>query len=97
LAIPILVLFYNVAPAKAAGTSLFIITINTITGFFAHYRHWADVDWAAPIIIAITAVLVSRLASHRSARVSPLTLKRAFALTVFAIAAFTLIETWLIS
>jgi len=36
LAIPILILFYNVAPAKAAGTSLFIITINTLTGFFAH-------------------------------------------------------------
>ena len=97
LAIPILVRFYNVAPAKAAGTSLFIIMINTITGFFAHYRHWSSVDWVVPIIIAITAVLISRLASHRSTRVSPQTLKQAFAVTVFAIATFTLIETWLIS
>jgi uncharacterized membrane protein YfcA len=94
IAIPILVLFYNVAPAKAAGTSLFIITINTFTGFFAHYRHWDEISWQIPIIIAITAVIVSRLAATRSSLLQPETLKRAFAYTVFAIAAFTLIETW---
>lgn len=97
LAIPILILFYNVAPTKAAGTSLFIIMINTLTGFFAHYRHWSDVDWSLPIIIAIVALVISRIASHRSARVSPATLKRAFAYFVFAIALFTLVETWVIS
>lgn len=97
LAIPILILFYNVAPTKAAGTSLFIIMINTLTGFFAHYRHWSDIDWALPIIIAAVALVISRIASHRSSRVSPTTLKRAFAYFVFAIALFTLIETWVIS
>ena len=97
LAIPILILFYNVAPTKAAGTSLFIIMINTLTGFFAHYRHWSDVDWSLPIIIAIVALVISRIASHRSSRVSPATLKRAFAYFVFAIALFTLVETWVIS
>ncbi|MFM8842974.1 MAG: sulfite exporter TauE/SafE family protein [Actinomycetota bacterium] len=97
LAIPILILFYNVAPAKAAGTSLFIIMINTLTGFLAHYRHWSDVDWTLPIIIALVALVVSRLASRKSSQVSPATLKRAFAYFVFAIALFTLIETWVIS
>lgn len=97
LAIPILILFYNVAPTKAAGTSLFIIMINTLTGFFAHYRHWSDVDWSLPIIIALVALVISRIASHRSSKVSPVTLKRAFAYFVFAIAFFTLIETWVIS
>jgi uncharacterized membrane protein YfcA len=97
LAIPILILFYNVAPTKAAGTSLFIIMINTLTGFFAHYRHWNDIDWTLPIIIALVALVISRIASHRSSKVSPTTLKRAFAYFVFAIALFTLIETWVIS
>ena len=97
LAIPILILFYNVSPIKAAGTSLFIIAINTLTGFFAHYRHWNDVDWSLPIVIALVAFLVSRLASHRSLRLSPQTLKRAFAYFVFAIALFTLFETWVIA
>lgn len=97
LAIPILVLFYNVSPSKAAGTSLFIITINTLTGFFAHYRIWDEVNWLYPILIALSAVVVSRLASHHSAKAKPETLKRAFAITVFAISAFTLFETWFIS
>ena len=82
---------------QAAGTSLFIITINTITGFFAHYSHWNEVNWRYPIIIAVTAIAIARLASHRSSKVSPETLKRAFALLVYAIGAFQLIETWLVN
>lgn len=97
IAIPILVLFYNVTPAKAAGTSLFIITINTFTGFFAHFRHWDEISWQIPIIIALTAIVISRLAAKRSAALKPETLKRAFAYTVFAIAAFTLLETWVLN
>jgi len=97
LAIPILILFFNVAPSKAAGTSLFIITINTLTGFFAHYRHWSDVDWTLPIVIALVALVISRLASLRSSQLSPTTLKRAFAYFVFAIALFTLVESWVIA
>ena len=89
-------MLFRSAPAKAAGTSLFIITINTITGFFAHVRHWAEVDWQIPIIMAVIAVVVSRLASHRSSRVSAETLKRAFAFLVYAIAIFTLAQTWLL-
>jgi uncharacterized membrane protein YfcA len=96
LAIPILILFYNVAPAKAAGTSLFIIAINTLTGFFAHYRHWNDIDWSLPVVVAFVALFVSRIASRRSSRLSPQTLKRAFAYFVFAIALFTLLETWVL-
>jgi len=97
LAIPILVLFYNVSPARAAGTSLFIIMINTLTGFFAHYRHWDEVNGLIPGVIATVALLVSRFASHHSSRLSPATLKRAFALFVFAIALFTLVDTWVIT
>lgn len=97
LAIPILILFYNVAPARAAGTSLFIIMINTLTGFFAHFRHWDEVNWLIPSIIALIALIVSRYASHHSSRLSPVTLKRSFAYFVFAIALFTLLETWVVT
>ena len=96
LAIPILILFYNVAPAKAAGTSLFIITINTLTGFFAHIRHWDEVTWSIPIITALMALLVSRWASHHGSKIPQIILKRAFAIFVFAVALFTLIDTWFI-
>ena len=97
LAIPILILFYNVTPAKAAGTSLFIIAINTLTGFFAHFRHWDEVNWSIPLLVAFMALIISRLASRHSSNLSPATLKKAFAFFVFAIATFTLVDTWLIS
>ena len=97
LAIPILILFYNVAPARAAGTSLFIITINTLTGFFAHFRHWDEVNWLIPALMALMALIVSRYASHHSSKLSPITLKRSFAIFVFAIALFTLVDTWVIT
>ena len=97
LAIPILILFYNVAPAKAAGTSLFIIAINTLTGFFAHFRHWDEVNWSIPLLVAFMALIISRLASRHSSNLSPATLKKAFAFFVFAIATFTLVDTWLIT
>ena len=97
LAIPVLVLFYNVSPAKAGGTSLFIITVNTLTGFVAHSGHWGEVQWRYPLIIAIVAIFVAQLASKRSSKVSPTVLKRTFACVVFSIAIFQLIETWVIS
>lgn len=97
LAIPILILFYGVAPARAAGTSLFIITINTLTGFFAHFRHWDEVNWLIPSIMAVVALVVSRLASHHSSKLSPKTLKQAFALFVFSISMFTLVDTWMLN
>ena len=97
LAIPVLVLFYNVSPAKAGGTSLFIITVNTITGFVAHYKHWNEVQWNYPIAIAVVAIVIAQLASKRSSSLPPVVLKRAFALLVFSIAIFQLIQTWVIA
>ena len=96
LAIPVLVLFYNVTPAKAGGTSLFIITVNTLTGFIAHWNHWNEVQWRYPLIIAIVAIVVAQLASKRASKVAPIILKRTFAAVVFSIAIFQLIETWIL-
>jgi uncharacterized membrane protein YfcA len=97
LAIPVLVLFYNVSPVKAGGTSLFIITVNTITGFIAHFKHWNDVEWRYPLIIAIVAIVVAQISSRRSSALPAVVLKRAFALLVFSIAIFQLVEIWIIS
>ena len=95
VAIPILVLFYNVSPSKAAGTSLFVITVNTLTGFFAHYRHWDEINWSIPITIAVVALFVSQIAANQSKRFAANTMKQLFAVTVFTIAGFTLLETWI--
>ncbi|MEN9324543.1 MAG: hypothetical protein RL414_297 [Actinomycetota bacterium] len=96
LAIPVLVLFFHTPPKKAAGTSLLIITLNCLTSFFAHSAEWSDISWGTPLIIATGAVVVSAYASHFSAKVPAQLLKKAFAYLLFALAAFTLMRTWVL-
>lgn len=97
LAIPILVLFFKVPQGKAAGTSLAIIAINSITAFFGHYRSWDDVNWTVPLAMAVAAVTVARIASIKSGQVNPTLLRKGFAILLFSIAIFTLIQTWVIA
>ena len=94
LAIPVLVLFFRVPQNKAAGTSLLIITVNSIIAFLGHYKIWSEVNWKVPIAMAVSAVVISQLASGKSARVSPTILKRAFAVLLFTISVITLLNAW---
>lgn len=96
LAIPVLVLFFQVPQNKAAGTSLLIIALNSITAFFGHYKIWSEVNWTVPVAMAVSAVVISQLASGKSAGVSPTILKRAFAVLLFTISAITLLNAWVI-
>ena len=93
LAIPILVLFYNTPQNKAAGTSLFIITINCLTSFFGHQSQWAQVKWGVPLVIGFAAIIISALASHYSSRVPTDLLRKSFAYLLFALSIFTIIKT----
>lgn len=95
LAIPVLVLFFRVPQNKAAGTSLLIITLNSIIAFLGHYRIWSEVSWGTPIAMAISAVIVAQLASGKSAHLSPVILKGAFAVLLFSISAITLVNAWI--
>jgi uncharacterized membrane protein YfcA len=97
LAIPILVLFFKVPQGKAAGTSLAIIAINSITAFFGHNRSWDDVDWKIPLVMAVAAVIVARLASITSGQLNPALMKKGFAILLYSIAVFTLLQTWVIA
>jgi uncharacterized membrane protein YfcA len=94
LAIPILVLFFQVPQNKAAGTSLLIIVLNSLTAFFGHYKIWSEVNWTVPIAMAVSAVVISQLASGKSAHISPVILKSSFAALLFSISAFTLLNAW---
>ena len=97
LAIPVLVLFFKNPQGKAAGTSLAIIALNTITAFFGHYQSWSDLTWTTPIAMAIAAVVVARIASIKSGQMNPAILRKSFAFLLYSIAIFTLLETWVIA
>jgi hypothetical protein len=97
LAIPILVLFFRTPQNKAAGTSLVIIAANSLTAFLAHHSAWNEINWPIPVAIAITAVIISSFASHKSAKVDEALLRKSFAVLLFVLAGFTLFQTYFIT
>jgi uncharacterized protein len=97
LAVPVLVLFFKVPQGKAAGTSLAIIAINSVTAFFGHYQSWSEVTWTVPIAMSISAVVIARLASIKSGQMNQAVLRKAFAALLYSIALFTLLQTWVIA
>jgi uncharacterized membrane protein YfcA len=97
LAVPVLVLFFKNPQGKAAGTSLAIIALNSITAFFGHYQNWSEVTWTVPIAMSISAVVIARLASIKSGQLHPHHLRTAFGLLLYGIAIFTLLQTWVIA
>lgn len=94
LAIPVLVLFFGTPQKIAAGTSLLIISLNSLIALLAHYKVWGDVDWHIPTIMAISAVIVATLSSHFGKVSSPELMRRAFAGLLFTVALFTVAQTW---
>lgn len=97
LAIPILVIFFHTPQIKAAGTSLFIIAINCLTALIGRQSLWNEIDWKIPVLISISAITISIWGSHQSSKVPTAILRKSFAYLLFAIAAFSIVETWLIS
>ena len=97
LAVPVLVLFFKVPQGKAAGTSLAIIAVNSITAFFGHYQSWSEVTWTVPIAMSFAAVIVARVASIKSGQINQAVLRKAFAALLYSIAIFTLLQTWVIA
>jgi uncharacterized membrane protein YfcA len=95
LAIPVLVLFFGTPQNVAAGTSLLIICINSLTAFLARPDQWNDVQWHIPIFIGAAAIVVAQVASHFAHYTNPVILRKGFAYLLFAISLFTVIETWI--
>lgn len=96
LAIPVLVLAFNTPHNKAAGTSLLVITLNSVTALIAHHSSWAEINWKVPIFMGFSAIAVGTWAGHRSSLTNPVILRKAFAALLFFIAAFTLLKTWVL-
>lgn len=95
LAIPVLVLFFGTPQNIAAGTSLLIIALNSITALMARAQIWEQVDWHVPIIMAVSAVIIASTASHFGKRFPATVTRTVFASIQFTVAIFTLAQTWL--
>lgn len=94
LAIPILVLFFGTPQIIAAGTSLLIIAMNSLTALFGRAATWNDIDWHVPVLMGLSAIIISNIASRKASKSTPAVLKSLFAVFLLCLALFTLIESW---
>lgn len=97
LVIPALVLFFGTPQNIAAGTSLLVISLNSITALLGHQSIWSDVDWHVPIFMSIGAIVMASASSHFGRVSSPALLRKAFATILLAVATITLLQALLLS
>jgi uncharacterized membrane protein YfcA len=95
LAIPILVLFFGTPQSTASGTSLMIIALNSLTSLAVRNQSWHEINWKIPLVIAISAIAITNLASRKGSRDPQEKLKYYYTGLLVAIGLFTLAETWI--
>ncbi|MFD4504972.1 sulfite exporter TauE/SafE family protein [Streptomyces sp. NPDC058457] len=92
LAVPSLVNVVGLRMRAAIGTSLLVITINSLTALAARAGSAVDVDWSAVGPFAGAAILGAWDGRRLAARLSAGTLQRLFAYALLAVAAFMLAD-----
>ena len=95
LVIPALVLFFGTPQNVAAGTSLLVISLNSLTALLGHHAMCENIDWHVPIFMSISAIVMASASSHFGRVSSPALLRKAFASLLLAVAAFTLLQALL--
>jgi len=90
--VPALVGLLGLSMAQAVGTSLLIISVNTLIGFVIGVQSGSHIDM--PIIIGFTALalLGSWFGKRIAAHIHEATLKKTFAFMIYMIACFILLK-----
>ncbi|GLW46998.1 UPF0721 transmembrane protein [Streptomyces sp. NBRC 14336] len=95
LAVPALVTGVGLRMRVAVGTSLLVITVNSLTALTARADTTADLDWSLVAPFAAAAMLAAWDGRRLATRTSADTLQRAFAVALLAVSAFMLAEALL--
>lgn len=91
LIVPALVLFAGVPMARAIGTSLVVIAMNSAAGFAA-YAGTVQLDWAYTALFTGLAIAGVLAGSSLGRTFSPVVLKRVFATFLIGVAGFILVH-----
>ncbi|KUO02861.1 sulfite exporter TauE/SafE family protein [Streptomyces caeruleatus] len=92
LAVPALVSVVGLRMRAAVGTSLLVITVNSLVALAARAGSAASVDWAAVGPFAAAAVLGAWDGKRLAGKISGGTLQRVFAYVLLAVAVFMLAD-----
>lgn len=83
--VPALTLFGGLDLRKAVGTSLLVISLNTLAGFLGHAAH-ATLEWRATLAVTGSAVVGSLVGEAFSQRVPQQALRKGFGAFVLVMA-----------
>jgi hypothetical protein len=89
LVVPALALVGGLSMGDAVGTSLLVIALQSLAGFARHAAH-TPLDWTLLGVVTVAAILGSLAGARGASRLSPATMRRAFAWLVLAMALFML-------
>ncbi|MFZ3417258.1 sulfite exporter TauE/SafE family protein [Arthrobacter sp. 3Tela_A] len=92
LIIPALTLLLGVPMARAIGTSLVIIAVNSASGFAAHLDGLA-IDWTLILSFAAMAMASSLATARLAHRLNEAVVSRIFAAVIFTVALGVLVQT----
>lgn len=92
LIIPALVGLLKTPMKKAIGTSLFIIAINSVFGFFTSYEHFNEISWVFLIKISSIAMVGMIIGSSMSKKINGEKLKPAFGWFVLIMGIFVIVK-----
>jgi uncharacterized membrane protein YfcA len=91
LYVPALVLWANIPMKKAVGTSLIIVTINSLIGFMGDVQT-LDIEWGFLLIFTLISILGIILGVFLSKFVSGPKLKKSFGLFVLIMAIYIIFK-----
>ena len=87
--VPALVLALRMPMVVAVGTSLVVITVNSVTALVSRIGQDVELDWTVVGVFTAVAVIGGLLGSRITARVSPLRLNDAFTVLLIVVAVYT--------
>lgn len=97
LIVPALVLVFGFSFALAAGTSLLVIALNSLTALAFKFETWGDIEWTIPMLVVIGGLIGSFLAARFHSAIPQRALERGFAIALITLAIWMGIDTLLIS
>lgn len=91
--VPALTIVMRMPMAAAVGTSLLVITLNSLVGILGRLGTELDLDWALIGVFTAAAVLGSLVGERLGRRLDTVVLQRAFAVMLVLVAAYTAVST----
>lgn len=89
--VPAMILFARLPMATAVGTSLVVITVNSLAGWLGHLGH-QPFPWTLTGAFLIAALAGMAAGARLSGRIKPRTLRLAFGWSVLAVAGLVLLN-----